>query len=163
MLKAIESLREDHARLRRMLQELEELGSQRVCGALTALRETFHWHREAKAALYEAALAAAQDAGDREAVMLLGIFRTNMHLTAGAVTDFLCHPSADPSRFLARLKTLTDALTTLMATEEKAVFPLCAKHARPLSAPRAVKAAEAAEAAGAVASESESVAAGGAA
>lgn len=129
MLRRVETLREDHARLRELLARCEAASPGAPREAFRPLQEALGPHLQAKEDLYDMAQLAVRAAGDSTGLSLLGIFRTNLRVTSSAVLGFLRSPEPNPERLQQRLRGVTGALRSLLDTEEKVIFPLCLKHA----------------------------------
>lgn len=132
MLGPVDALKEQHGRLRSLLSLCESTPAPELPPLLARLRESLRPHLEAKQALYGQALQGVQAAGTPTELSLLGIFRTNLGVVSGAVMGFLEAPDPQPERLRERLRTVVGALRSLMDTEEKVVFPLCARYSKAL-------------------------------
>lgn len=140
MLRRVDALKEDHARLRELLARCEAASPEGLRTALVQLQDALGAHLVVKESLYEAAVLATRAAGDVTGLSLLSIFRTNLNVTSGAVLGFLRTPDPQPERLQQRLRVVIGALRSLLDTEEKVVFPLCARHAAALNAAGSVAA-----------------------
>lgn len=126
----VQTLQEDHARLRALLQTCEGASPPELEASLRRLEEIFVPHRRAKVALYEDSLQACQLRGDKTSVTVLNIFRANMNVMGEAILGFLRFPDPHPERLLQRFRTVSSTLRSMMDSEEKVVFPLFLRHAR---------------------------------
>ncbi|HZI16233.1 MAG TPA: hypothetical protein VE153_38065 [Myxococcus sp.] len=125
----VDTLQEEHIRLRSLLDRCEAAPSPELSSLLNQLREALRPHVEAKQALYAEAVRSVQAVDNKPTELsLLGIFRTNLGVVSGAVLSFLEAPDPQPARQRERLRTMVGALRSLMDTEEKVVFPLCRKY-----------------------------------
>jgi hypothetical protein len=132
MLSRVHALQEDHSRLRALLKNCESASPRDFATSLRRLEDVFVPHRQAKLALYEDSVRAFQAAGDKMNVSVLSIFRTNMNVTTQAILGFLHSPDPEPERFRQRFQTVASTLRSMMDTEEKVIFPLCARQAQGL-------------------------------
>jgi len=130
MASRIQSLQEEHARLRALLRNCESANPRDLGAALRRLEEVFVPYHEAKLALYETSVKGFQAAGDRTSVSVLSIFRANMRVMSTAILGFLRAPDPDPSRFHERFRAVADTLRSMLSSEEKVVFPLCLRQAQ---------------------------------
>lgn len=129
MLRRIDALKEDHARLRTLIGQCEASTLDSLQAALLRLQDAMGPHVTAKEDLYDMAVLATRAAGDSTGLSLLNIFRTNLGVTSSAVLRFLRAPEPNPERLQQRLRSVTGALRSLLDTEEKVIFPLAARHA----------------------------------
>lgn len=130
MVSRIQSLQEEHSRLRALLRNCESANPRDLAVALRRLEEAFLPHHEAKLELYESSVKGFQAAGDKTSVSVLSIFRANMRVMSSAILGFLRAPDPDPSRFHERFRTVAETLRSMLSTEEKVVFPLCLRQAQ---------------------------------
>ncbi|KFE62285.1 hemerythrin domain-containing protein [Hyalangium minutum] len=126
----LQSLQEDHSRLRALLRNCETAGPRELAAALRRLEEVFVPHHQAKLALYDATLQGFQQEGDKTSVSVLTIFRANMRVMSAAIMGFLQSPDPDPARFHERFRAVASSLRSMLTTEEKVVFPLCIRYAQ---------------------------------
>lgn len=122
MINRVESLKRDHGRLRVLLRACDSASAMELPGLLRQLHEAFVPHQRAKEQLYDDVVASCKDAST---LTLLNIFRTNLSVMSNAVLGFLMNVDSDPERLWQRFRTVSNALRSLMDTEEKSVFPLC--------------------------------------
>jgi hypothetical protein len=134
MLIRVRVLQEDHSRLRALLRNCESASPRDFESALRRLEEAFLPHRAAKLKLYEDSVRACQEAGDKTGLSVLSIFRANVNVISAAILGFLHTPDPQPERSQERFRTVATTLRSMMDTEEKAVFPICARHAPRLEA-----------------------------
>lgn len=129
MLRRIDALKQDHARLRALIGQCEDSTPDGLHAVLPRLQDALAPHVTAKEDLYDMAVLATRAAGDTTGLSLLNIFRTNLGVTSSAVLRFLRSPEPDAERLQQRLRSVTGALRSLLDTEEKVIFPLAARHA----------------------------------
>ncbi|WNG46809.1 hemerythrin domain-containing protein [Archangium minus] len=122
MINRVETLKREHGQLRVLLRACDTASPVELPGLLRQLHDVFVPHQRAKDQLYEAVVASRPDAST---LTLLNIFRTNLSVMSNAVLGFLVNVDSDPERLGQRFRTVSNALRSLMDTEEKTVFPLC--------------------------------------
>jgi hypothetical protein len=125
MINRVETLKKEHGQLRMLLRACDGAGAVELPGLLRHLHEALVPHQRAKEQLYDAVAASCQDAKDATSLTMLNIFRANLSVMSSAVHGFFVNVDPEPERLRQRFRTVSDALRSMMDTEEKSVFPIC--------------------------------------
>jgi hypothetical protein len=127
----VQTLQEEHSRLRALLRNCEGASPRELEAAIRRLEALYVPHHQAKLALYEDSVRACRAQGDKASVSVLSIFRANLNVMGDAIMGFLRFPDPQPERLSQRFRTVAATLRSMMDTEEKVVFPICLRHAYP--------------------------------
>ena len=139
MINQVETLKKDHGRLRVLLSACDRASAQELPALLRQLHEVYVPHQRAKEQLYEAVVTSCQDGKDATTLTLLNIFRANLSVMSNAVLGFLTNVDPAPERLQQRFRTVSDALRSVMDTEEKSVFPLCLRQQSRMQYPQPLR------------------------
>ena len=132
MLSLIDSLTQEHHRLRQLLQGCEAAAPSELRGSLGPLRQTFVALKGVKERLYGDADAACRAEGDDSGLIVLGILCRNTLVMSDAILSFLANLDSVPDAHLQpRFRTVAQAMRSVLDVEERSLFPLCQRHASP--------------------------------
>ena len=120
-----------HREIERLLESCEALADSNA--VLTMLRRSSAMvisHLEAKDAFYVQLAALCTSKGDLPSGNIVKIFEQNMGVQSQAVRKFFSSLDAPAPNFGQSFKTMAFILRQRISTEEKAVFPMYAKHSK---------------------------------
>ncbi len=136
MLALIDTLRQEHQRLRQLLGQCEAAAPSQLRGHLGPLRETFLALKSSKERLYGEADAVCRADGDENGLIVLGILCRNTLVMSDAILSFMANLDGIPDAHLQpRFRTVAQAMRSVLDVEERSLFPLCLRHTAAPPAP----------------------------